>query len=244
MSKDQSTIAIAAAARTPVGAFNGALGRPARPRSRQDRDRGGAGARRGGAGRGVRGHPGADSYCGRGPEPGAAGLHQRRHSRRRAGLGREPVVRLGPARGGARRPADRAGLLAHRHRRRAGEHEPGAALRASARRHQDGRREVHRYDDQGRPVGRLQRLSHGHDGRERGAPVADHARGAGPLRGGLAEQGRGRQEGRQVQGRDRAGHDQDQEGRDRRRRRRVHQGRGDLRGRLPSSSRRSTRRAR
>ena len=35
------------------------------------------------------------------------------------------------------------------------------------------------------------------------APVADHARRAGQLRGRLAEQGRGRQEGRQVQGRDR-----------------------------------------
>ena len=32
-----------------------------------------------------------------------------------------------------------------------------------------------RHDDQGRPVGCLQRLPHGHHGRERRAPVADHA---------------------------------------------------------------------
>ena len=204
-------------------------GQPAGARARQGRHQGRAGARARRGGRRVRGDPGPDPCGRRRPEPGAAGLDQRRHPGRCAGLGHEPALRLGPARGGARRPADPARLLQDRHRRRPGEHEPGAALLAHARRHQDGRRQVHRHDDQGRPVGRLQRLSHGHHGRERGAPVADHARGAGPLRGRLAEQGRGRQEGRQVQGRDRPRHHQDPQGRDGVRRGRVHQGRRDLR---------------
>ena len=44
-----------------------------------------------------------------------------------------------------------------------------APCRLSARRHQDGRCQLHRHDDQGRAVGRLQRLSHGHHRRERRA---------------------------------------------------------------------------
>ena len=244
MSKDQATIVIASAARTPVGSFNGALAslpahelgkvaiKAALERARVE------------AGRRLRGHPGPDPGRRRRPEPGAPGLDRRRHPGRRAGLGHEPAVRLGPARRRARRPADPARLLQDRRRRRPGEHEPGAALRAPARRHQDGRRQVHRHHDQGRPVGCLQRLPHGHHGRERGAPVADHARGAGPLRRRLAEQGRGRQEGRQVQGRDRPRHHQDAQGRDGRRRRRVHQGRRHARRRSPSCARPSTRTAR
>ena len=214
MSKDQATIVIASAARTPVGAFNGTLAslpahelgkvaiKAALERARVE------------AGRRVRGHSGPDPGGRCRTEPGAAGLHRRRHSGRRAGVGHEPAVRLGPARGRAGRPADPARLVQDRRRRRPGEHEPGAALRASARRHQDGRCQVHRHHDQGRPVGCLQRLPHGQHGRERGAPVADHARGAGPLRGGLAEQGGSRQEGRQIQGRDRPRRHQDAQGRD------------------------------
>ena len=56
-----------------------------------------------------------------------------------------------------------------RRRRRAGEHDPGAALRAAARRAEDGRPRAGRHHDQGRAVGRLPRLPHGHHGRERGA---------------------------------------------------------------------------
>ena len=52
------------------------------------------------------------------------------------------------------------------------------------------------------------------------------------------------QEGRQVQGRDRPGHDQDAQGRDGVLRRRVHQGRRHLRDASPSSGPPSTRRAR
>ena len=83
-------------------------GQPAGARARQGRHQGRAraGARR--AGRSVRGHPGPDPGGRRRPEPGAAGLDQRRHPGRCAGLGHEPAVRLGPARGRARRPADRS----------------------------------------------------------------------------------------------------------------------------------------
>ena len=79
----------------------------------------------------------------------------------------------------------------------------GAARRLYARRHQDGRLQVHRHHAQGRPDGRLQRLPHGHHRRERRPELAAHPRGAGPVRRRLAEQGRGRPEGRPLQGRDR-----------------------------------------
>ena len=70
-----------------------------------------------------------------------------------------------------------------RRRRRPGEHEPGAARGLPARRREDGRLVAGRYHDQGRPVGRLQRLPHGHHRRERRPPVADHPRRAGRVRG-------------------------------------------------------------
>ena len=74
---------------------------------------------------------------------------------------------------------------------------------APAQRREDGRGRAGRHHDQGRPVGCLQRLPHGQHGRERRQAVADHPPAAGRVRGRLAEQGRGRAEGRQVQGRDR-----------------------------------------
>ena len=52
----------------------------------------------------------------------------------------------------------------------------GAALPASAQRREDGRLRDGRHHDQGRPVGRLQRLPHGHHRRERRQEVADHPR--------------------------------------------------------------------
>ena len=60
-----------------------------------------------------------------------------------------------------------------------------------------------RHHDQGRAVGRLQRLPHGQHRRERRAEVADHARAAGRVRRRLAAEGRGGAEGRPLQGRDR-----------------------------------------
>ena len=71
-------------------------------------------------------------------------------------------LRLGPAGGGAGLPGDPERRRQHRRRRRPGEHEPGAARRLSAQRHQDGRARVRRHDAQGRAVGRLPRLPHGH----------------------------------------------------------------------------------
>src|SRR5216684_2632215 len=49
---------------------------------------------------------------------------------------------------------------------------------------------------------------HAQHSRERRPAIPDHPFAAGRIRGSFAEQGRGRAEGRQVQGRDRAGHDQ------------------------------------
>ena len=106
---------------------------------------------------------------------------------------------------------------------------PHAAL--SARRAQDGRLQARRHDDQGRPVGRLQRLSHGQHRRERRPAMADHPRRAGQVRGRLAEQGRGGAEGRPVQGRDRARHGARPQGRHRRRPGRVYPRRRDARKR-------------
>ena len=67
----------------------------------------------------------------------------------------------------ARRPAHRARRRRDRGRRRPGEHVAVAARRPPARRPEDGRHEVHRHHDQGRALGRLQRLPHGHHRRER-----------------------------------------------------------------------------
>ena len=79
--------------------------------------------------------------------------------------------------------AHRQRRLRDRGRRRPGIHERRAALRVSAQRREDGQFRDDRYDDQGRPVGRLQRLSHGQHRRERCAAVADHPRAAGRVRG-------------------------------------------------------------
>jgi acetyl-CoA C-acetyltransferase len=122
--------------------------------------------------------------------------------------------------------------------------EPGAALPASAQRREDGRLRDGRHHDQGRPVGRLQRLPHGQHRRERRQAVADHPRRAGRVRGRLAEQGRGRAEGRQVQGRDRAGHHQGPQGRRRGRPPTIYPPRRDARRASPSCARPSTRKAR
>jgi acetyl-CoA C-acetyltransferase len=84
-----------------------------------------------------------------------------------------------------------------------------APLRAGP---EDGRHEIHRHDDPRRSVGRLQRLPHGPDRRERGRAMADLPRHAGRIRRRQPEQGRGRAEGRQVRRRDHARHDQDRKG--------------------------------
>ena len=162
-----TNIVIASAARTPVGSFNGAFANtPAHDLGaaviRAVLERAGVDA-----GRGLGDHPrpGADRRPG--AEPGAAGAHQRRPAEGERRLEHQPGLRLGPAGGGARRPAHHARRRRDRGRRRPGEHVAVAARRAPARRAEDGRHEVHRHHDQGRALGRLQRLPHGHHRRER-----------------------------------------------------------------------------
>ena len=92
---------------------------------------------------------------------------------------------------------------------------------------EDGRHEVHRHDGEGRPLGRLQQLPHGHDRRKRRHRVADHPRTAGRIRRRQPEQGRSRAEGRQVRRGDRRLHRQDPQGRRDRRQGRIHPPRRD-----------------
>ena len=162
-----TNIVIASAARTPVGSFNGAFANTPAHELGAAVDPGGARARRRRAGGGVRDdpRPGADRRPG--PEPGPPGAHHRRPAAGERRLGHQPGLRLGPAGRRARRPAHRARRRRDRRRRRPGEHVAVAARGAPARRAEDGRHEVHRHDDQGRALGRLQRLPHGHHRRER-----------------------------------------------------------------------------
>ena len=206
-------VVIVSAARTPVGSFNGAFA------TTPAHDLGAiaikAALERAGIepGTGLRSHHGPDPDRGAGPEPGPPGLDRGRHPGGKPGLGRQPALRLRPAHrclglsGAAQR------RFRNRRRRRPGIHEHGPARAVSAWRRQDGRLRDGRHHDQGRPVGRLQRLPHGQHRRERRPPVPDHPRPAGRVRGPLAEQGRGGAEGRQVQGRDRPRHHQDPQGR-------------------------------
>ena len=212
-----TNIVIASAARTPVGSFNGAFAAtPAHELGaeviRAVIDRAGVAPEE--VSETILGQV---LTAGQGQNPARqahidAGLPQ---AERR--LGDQPGLRLGPAGRGARRPAHHARRRRHRGRRRPGEHVAVDARGAPARRAEDGRPELHRHDDQGRALGRLQRLPHGHHRRERGQAVPDHPRAAGRVRARLAEQGRGGAEGRQVQGRDRRLHRQDPQGRHRRR---------------------------
>ena len=236
-------IVIVSAARTPVGAFNGAFANLPAHELGKVAIAGGAQARRRRGRPGLRSHPGADPDRRAGPEPGPPGLDRRRHPGREPGLGRQPALRLRPARGRARLSGDPQRRQRDRGRGRPGIDEHVAALPASSRRREDGQLRDGRHHDQGRPVGRLQRLSHGQHRRERRPPVADHPRAAGRVRGRLAEQGRGRAEGRQVQGRDRAGHGEDPQGRRGGRHRRISQARHHAGRRSPSCARPSPRTA-
>ena len=66
------------------------------------------------------------------------------------------------------------------------------ARRLPARRPEDGRPRPDRHHDQGRAVGRLQRLPHGHDRRERRHQVPDHPPAAGRVRRRQPAEGRAR----------------------------------------------------
>ena len=168
----------------------------ARPRARQGRDQGGDRPRRRRAVARLRSDPGPDLAGRTGPGPGPPGLDQCRHAGRSAGLERQPALRLGLAGGRARLSGHRQRRFGDCGRRRPGIDERGPALRLSARRREDGQLRDGRHHDQGRPVGCLQRLSHGQHGRECRAAVADHPCAAGRVRRQFAEQGGGRAKGR------------------------------------------------
>ena len=123
-------IVIVSAARTPVGAFNGAFA------SLPAHELGKVAIKAALERAGVEGAQvsevilGQILTAGQGQNPArqasiAAGIPVET-----PGLGRQPAVRLRPARGGARLSGDPQRRLRHRGRRRPGIHEHGAALRA------------------------------------------------------------------------------------------------------------------
>ena len=163
MSKDQSTIVIAGACAHPGRVLQTDLRPPSGSRARQiaikaalDRARS--------SGRGLGGHPGSDPVCraGHGTRPPPP---QCRHPRRRAGLGLNQCAARASRAVALGRPADRA-RSSRSSLRLQGSMSQRRTARI-ARRHQDGRHEVHRYDDQVRPVGRFQRPTTWQYGRER-----------------------------------------------------------------------------
>ena len=146
----------------------------------------------------------------------AAGIPTRRPPTRSTRCAARDCV---PWRSATRRSAT---AMRHRRRRRAGEHEPRAALHASAQRRAHGRRADGRHHDQGRAVGDFNNYHMGITAENVAKRWQITPRAAGRIRGGLAEQGRGGAEGRPVQGRDRPGDDPVAQGRRDGRRGRVH----------------------
>ena len=192
----------------PIGKFGGSLAKTPGVGPRRAGHPQGARARGRRARAGLRGDPGPGAHRGRRPEPGAPGGDQGRPAAHDPVDDHQQGVRLGPQGGDARRAGDRQRRFRHRDRRRPGVDEPVAARADGlARRLPHGRREDGRHHDRRRPVGRLQPVPHGRHRRERGQGIRGDARGAGRVRGGEPEQGRGRAEGRPVQGRDRDGGD-------------------------------------
>ena len=125
-----NAIVVASAARTPVGSFNGAFANtPAHELGaiviKEVLARAGVDAKE------------VDEVilgqiltAGAGPEPGAPGGDQRRHSQGSDRLGPQPALRLGPARHRHRHAADRDGRRQDHRRRRPGIDVDGAALRS------------------------------------------------------------------------------------------------------------------
>ena len=174
-----TNVVIASAARTARRQFQWQFCQDPGPRAWRHGDHCCSGARRCRGWRGLRDdpRPGADSRSG--PEPGASGAYRRRPAHRGLGLGHQPGLRLGPSRRGAWRSAYSAWRCGHRGCGRSGKHEPLAPCGAYARGPEDGRHEAWSIQhDQGRSVGCLQRLSHGHNGRECCQAMADRPRGS------------------------------------------------------------------
>ena len=237
-------IVIASAARTPVGSFNGAFATLTAHDLGAIAIEGCAGACRRRAGRGAGGDPRPDSDGGAGAEPGAAGGDEGGHSEGSDRLGIEPALRLRAARRRHRHAADPDRRRRDHRGGRAGIDVRRAARRAPQERREDGRLFDGRHHAEGRADRRLQRLPHGHHGRERRPAMADHAGPAGRIRRRLAEQGGGRAEGRALQGRDRPGHGEEPQGRRRRRHRTNTPATARRSTASPSCARPSTRKAR
>ena len=199
-----NAIVVASAARTPVGSFNGAFANtPAH-------ELGAVAIKEALERAGVDGKEvdevilGQVLTAGAGPEPGAPGGDRRRPARRRRppGASTSSAARAcAPSRIGMQQIAtgDAKIIVA------GGQESMSMAphcqhLRAGVKMGDFKMIDTMIKDGL---IGRLLRLPHGQHGRERRPPVAAHARRAGRVRGRLAEQGRGRAEGRPLQGRDR-----------------------------------------
>ena len=172
-------IVIVSAARTPVGSFNGTLASQTAAQLGSVALQAAMARAKVEAGEVDEVILGQVLAAGQGQNPARQAVDRRRHSQYHSGLGHEPAVRLGASRRGARHAADRRWRRQDRGCRRPGIDEQGPACGAPAGWREDGRLVAHRHDDQGRIVGRLQRLPYGNDSRERRQAVADHARPAG-----------------------------------------------------------------
>ena len=163
-------VVIVSAARTPVGAFNGALRHACRRTSwARSRSRRRSSAPRSTPDEVGRSHPGPGADRGRRARTRRGRRRSRPASRTSAtafGINQVCGSGLRAVALGLRRSAP---ATRHRgRRRRPGEHEPVAPRAptcAAGTKMGDARAD--RHHDQGRAVGRLQRLPHGHHGRER-----------------------------------------------------------------------------
>ena len=164
-------IVIAAAARTPVGSFNGALG--ALPAHELGHVAIKAALERAGG----RSRPrcrevilGQVLTAGAGPEPGAPGGDRGRHPGReapRSASTRSAARACAPSPSAARRSQTGDASIVVAGGQESMSQAPHAAHLRDGTKMGDAR--AGRHHDQGRPVGRLQRLPHGHHRRERGA---------------------------------------------------------------------------
>ena len=230
MSNPSSDIVIAAAVRTPVGSFNGALS------SVPAHELGAIAISAALKAAGVEAADVDEVILGQVLQAGA-GQGPARQAAVKAGVPVEsPAWSLNQLCGSGLRAVALGyqqiaqGDARDRGLRRPGKHEPGAPRPEPPRRAEDGRPRPGGHHDQGWPLGRLPRLSHGPDGGEHRQPLADHPRGPGQVRRRLPEQGRGRPEGRQVRRPDRAGHHQGPQGRYGGGQGRIHPRRRHLRG--------------
>ena len=223
-------IVIVAAARTAVGNFNGSLASLPAQKLGQDGDRGRAGARQARAGRRLRGHPRPDPGAGGGQNPARQASVNAGIPNEVPAYARQHAVRLGPQVGGHGLPSRSAWATASIVIA-GGQESMSQAPHVAHLRNGTKMGSVEFMDTMLRD-GLLDSFQGYHMGqtaenvaekwqitREEQDKFARR----------LAEQGRGGDQGRQVQGRDRAGHDQEPQGRHRLRHRRVPAARRHLR---------------